>query len=83
MLGEAANFRSQGVIVGISLSTMSIMPEPDPVSVGAWHRLLKNYTGKDGKRSLFGCMSCKTNISLLNNDPRPFIQRTNRLAFNL
>lgn len=62
--GRGSHFRSQGVIVGISLSTMSTMPEPDPVSAGAWHRLLKNYTGKDGGRPLFEPMSSKTNISL-------------------
>lgn len=50
--GQGSHFRSRGVIVGISLSTMSTMPEPYPVSAGAWHRLLQNYVGKDGRRAI-------------------------------
>ncbi len=67
--GQGSHFRSWGVIVGISLSTMSTMPEPYPVSAGAWHRLLKNYAGKDGRRALFESISYKTNSSLQNTDP--------------
>lgn len=32
---------------------MSTMPEPDPISGGAWQRLLLNCTGKDGGGGLF------------------------------
>lgn len=62
--GRGSHFRSRGVIVGISLSTMSTMPEPYPVSAGAWRRLLKNYAGKDGRRRLFESISCKANRPL-------------------
>lgn len=67
--GRGSHFRSRGVIVGISLSTMSTMPEPYPVSAGAWRRLLKNYAGKDGRRRLFESISCKANRPLWNTDP--------------
>lgn len=43
---------------------MSTMLELDPVSAGVWHRLLRNYTGKDGGRPLFEPIGRETNISL-------------------
>lgn len=62
------HFRSQGVIVGISLSTMSTMPAPDPVSAGAWRRWLKDYTGKGGRRPLFEPGGRKTDATLWSHD---------------
>lgn len=66
--GRGGHFRSQGVIVGISLSTMSTMPAPDPVSAGAWRRWLKDYTGEDGRRPLFEPGGRKTDATLWGSD---------------
>lgn len=60
--GQGSHFRSRGVIVGISLSTMSTMPKPYSVSAGAWHRLLQNYVGKDGRKRFFESVSPKQTV---------------------